>query len=123
LNITLFWFHSNRTPLHEAAVQGNKGLITTLLALGADPTKLDLDGKMPRYVMVTLDGKMPMYVMVTFRVGKNPGFFWKNPAQWLFLGFFGFYGFFLFFWGFFAQTRGFLGFFSVSQILLGASRL
>jgi hypothetical protein len=34
-----------------------------LLALGADPTKLDLDGKMPRYVMVTLDGKMPRYGM------------------------------------------------------------
>jgi hypothetical protein len=47
------------------------------------------------------------------RVGKNPGFFLKKPAQWVFLVFF----------GFFAQTRGFLGFFSVSQILLGASRL
>ncbi len=39
--------------------------------------------------------------------------FLKNPAQWFFLGFL----------GFFAQTRGFLGFFSVSRILLGASRL
>jgi hypothetical protein len=50
------------------------------------------------------------------RVGKNPGFFKKNPAQW---GFLFFLGFFL---GFFAQTRGFLGFFLVSRILLGASR-
>jgi hypothetical protein len=67
---------------------------------------------------------------------KKPGFFLKNPAQWVFMGFlgffwvffvfFGFFGFFGFFWvflGFFAWTRGFLGFFSVSRILLGASRL
>ncbi len=40
------------------------------------------------------------------RVGKNPGFL-KNPAQWVFLFFFGFFGFFGFFWVFF----GFLGFF------------
>jgi hypothetical protein len=26
------------------------------------------------------------------RVGKNPGFFKKNPAQWVFLGFFEFFG-------------------------------
>jgi hypothetical protein len=55
------------------------------------------------------------------RVGKNPGFLKKNPAQWVFwvlLGYLGFFGVFL---GFFAQTRGFLGFFSVSRILLGAS--
>jgi hypothetical protein len=61
---------------------------------------------------------------------KKPGFFKKNPAQWVFLGFFGFFGvfwgffgFFGVFLGFFAQTRGFVGFFSISQILLGASRL
>jgi hypothetical protein len=48
---------------------------------------------------------------------KKPSFFLKNPAQWVFLGFF------LGFLGFFAQTRGFLGLFSVSRILLGASRL
>ncbi len=44
------------------------------------------------------------------------GFFW---VFWVFLGFFGF------FWVFFifAQKREFLGFFSVSRILLGASRL
>ncbi len=35
----------------------------------------------------------------------------------------GFFGFFCFFWGFFAQTRGFIGFISVSRTLLGASRL
>jgi hypothetical protein len=35
----------------------------------------------------------------------------------------GFFGVFWVFWGFFAQTRGLLGYFSVSQILLGASRL
>jgi hypothetical protein len=33
--------------------------------------------------------------------------FFKNPAQWVFLGFLGFLGFF----GFFAQMRGFLGVF------------
>jgi hypothetical protein len=55
-----------------------------------------------------------------FRVGKNPGFFKKNPAQWVFLGFFWVFWVFL---GFFAQKIGFLGFFSVSRILLGASRL
>jgi hypothetical protein len=42
------------------------------------------------------------------------GFFW------VFLGFLGFFGFF---WVFFAQMRWFIGFFSVSRILLGASRL
>jgi hypothetical protein len=47
----------------------------------------------------------------------------KKPAQWVFLGVLGFLGFFGFFGFFFAQTRGFLGFFSVSRILLGASRL
>ncbi len=48
------------------------------------------------------------------RVGKNPGFFKKKPAQWVFLVFLGFFGVFWvflgFFWvflGFFAQTRGF----------------
>jgi hypothetical protein len=57
---------------------------------------------------------------------KKPGFFKKNPAQWVFLGFFGFFwvfGVFLGFFGLFARTRGFLGFFSVSRILLDASRL
>ncbi len=57
------------------------------------------------------------------RVGKNPVFKKKNPAQWVFWGFFGFFWVILGFFGFFAQTRGFLGFFSVSQILLDASRL
>jgi hypothetical protein len=58
-----------------------------------------------------------------FRVGKNPGLKKKKQPS-------GFFGYFCFFWGgfwgflgFFAQTRGFLGFFSVSQILLDASRL
>ncbi len=54
--------------------------------------------------------------------------FWKkNQPSGFFWGFFGFFGVFLgffgFFSGFFAQTRGFLGVFSVSRILLGASRL
>jgi hypothetical protein len=40
-------------------------------------------------------------------------------AQWVFLGFLGF----LVFFKIFAQKREFLGFFSVSRILLGASRL
>jgi hypothetical protein len=46
------------------------------------------------------------------RVGKNPGFLKKIPAQWFFFGFFGFFGFF---WVFFAQTRGFLGFFQFDE--------
>ena len=37
-----------RTPLHEAALHGNKRLVLSLLALGADPTRRDKDGKMPR---------------------------------------------------------------------------
>jgi hypothetical protein len=58
---------------------------------------------------------------------KNPGFF-LNPAQWIVLGFLGFFGVFMGFLG----LMGFLGFlpdervfrvFSVSEILLGASRL
>jgi hypothetical protein len=60
------------------------------------------------------------------RVGKNPVFFLKNPAQWVFFGFFGFFWGFWVFWvflGFFARAREFLGFFKVSRILLGASRL
>ncbi len=44
----------------------------------------------------------------------------KKPSP---VGFFGFFWFFWVFLGSFAQTRGFLGFFSVSRILLGASRL
>ncbi len=50
------------------------------------------------------------------RVGKNPVFFKKTQPS----------GFFWVFWvflGFFTQTRGFLGFFSVSRILLSATRL
>jgi hypothetical protein len=47
---------------------------------------------------------------------KKPGFFYKNPAQWVFLFFFVFFGFFgfFFFLGFlniFAQNREFLVFF------------
>jgi hypothetical protein len=62
-------------------------------------------------VLVALSGKTHYQATyVTDRVGKNPGFFKKKPAHWVFLGFF-------------AQTRGFLGLFSVSRILLGASRL
>jgi hypothetical protein len=47
----------------------------------------------------------------------------KKTFLHFFLSFWIFFGFFWVFLGFFAQTRGFLGFFSVSQILLGASRL
>jgi hypothetical protein len=53
--------------------------------------------------------------------------FLKKPSPVGFFGFFwfflGFLGFFGFFWVFFTQTRGFLGFFSVSRILLSVSRL
>ncbi len=56
----------------------------------------------------------PLFQADLIRAGKNPGFFKKNPAQWVFLVFFGFFVFFLGFFGFFAQTRGFLGFFPVS---------
>jgi hypothetical protein len=57
-----------------------------------------------------------------FKKKKNQpsGFFW------VFLGFFWFFWVFGVFWvflGLFARTRGFLGFISVSRILLGASRL
>jgi hypothetical protein len=56
---------------------------------------------------------------------KNPGFNNnKKPAQWFFFGFFGFLGFcfFLGFLYFCPEERVFRGF-SVSRILLGASRL
>ncbi len=50
----------------------------------------------------------------------------KKPAQWVF-GFFwvflGFFGFFWGFFGFFCPEKRVLGVFSVSRILLGASRL
>ncbi len=49
--------------------------------------------------------------------------FVKKPSPVGFLGFFWVFGVFWVFLGFFARTRGFLGFFSVSRILLGASRL
>jgi hypothetical protein len=69
----------------------------------------------------------------TLQGWKKPDFF-LNPAQ-CFFGFFGvffgffrgflgvFWDFFVFFLNIFAQKREFLGFFSVSRILLGASRL
>jgi hypothetical protein len=50
------------------------------------------------------------------QVGKNPDLK-KKPSQWFFLGFL------VFFSHIFAQKREFLGVFSVSRILLGASRL
>jgi hypothetical protein len=57
---------------------------------------------------------------------RKPGFlFLKKPAQWVFLDYFEFFGFFGVFWVFlniFAQKRVFRVF-SVSRILLGASRL
>jgi hypothetical protein len=59
---------------------------------------------------------------------KKPGFLYikKNPAQLVLFGFFGFFGIFGFvgffcFFSIFAQKREFLGFFSVSKTLLGAS--
>jgi hypothetical protein len=52
---------------------------------------------------------------------KTRFFFLKNPAQWFFWVFFG--GFWVFFLYIFAQEIEFIGFFSVSRILLGASRL
>ncbi len=67
-----------------------------------------------------------MFSPLSARVGKNPGFFKKNPAQWFFwffLGFLGFFGFFWVFWVFFCPEERVLGFFLVSRILLGASRL
>ena len=67
-----------------------------------------------------------LFLAVNARVGKNPGFFKKNPAQWVFLGFFGFFWVFwvfLGFFGFFCPDERVFGFFSVSRILLGASRL
>jgi hypothetical protein len=58
---------------------------------------------------------------------KTPGFSKKKkPAQWVFLGFlvfFGFSGFFVFFFIYLPKERGVFRVFSVSRILLGASRL
>jgi hypothetical protein len=53
-----------------------------------------------------------MTAWVTARQGwKKPGFFKKNPAQWVFLGFFGFFlgflVFFGFFWVFLPRREGF----------------
>jgi hypothetical protein len=59
------------------------------------------------------------------RVGKNPVFFKKNQPSgifWVILVFMVFLGF-LGFFGFFCPEERVLGFFSVSRILLGASRL
>ncbi len=53
------------------------------------------------------------------RVGKNPGLKIKKTAQWVFWVFLGFRGFFVFFW----PDKRVLGLFSVSRILIGASRL
>jgi hypothetical protein len=71
-----------------------------------------------------------LFSSLAFKQGwKRPGFFFKSPAQWVFLGFFyGFFGFFWvfgFFWFFLVFLPGREGFrvSSVSQILLGASRL
>jgi hypothetical protein len=60
-----------------------------------------------------------IFIVNTVQQGwKKPGLK-KKPGPVFFFGFF----FFLFFLGFFAQTRGFLEFFSVSRIPLGAYRL
>jgi hypothetical protein len=55
-------------------------------------------------------------VPVPVRVGKNPGDLKKKPAQWIFLVFLGFFGFF-------CPDERVFRVFSVSRILLGASRL
>jgi hypothetical protein len=55
---------------------------------------------------------------------KKPGFLKKKTSP---VGFFGFFWVFWFFfgvfWGFFCPDERVFGFFSVSRILLGASRL
>jgi hypothetical protein len=55
------------------------------------------------------------------RVGKKTVFLLKNPAQWVFLGFFDFFGVFLVFLYICPEERVFRVF-SVSRILLGAFR-
>jgi hypothetical protein len=49
------------------------------------------------------------------RVGKNPGFLKKNPAQWVFWFFLVFFGFFGFFWVFLPGREGFRVFFSFTN--------
>ena len=63
--------------------------------------------------------------MVHIRVGKNPVFFKKTQPSGLFGFFFGFLGFlgFFGFFGFFCPDERVFRVFSVSRILLGASRL
>jgi hypothetical protein len=54
---------------------------------------------------------------------KKPGLKKKKTSPVGFLGFFGFFWFFWFFGVFLPRRKGFWGFFLVSRILLGASRL
>ncbi len=62
-----------------------------------------------------LSGLLLAASLVLLRVGKNPGFL-KKTSSVVFLGFL--VSFYIF-----SQKKEFLGFFSVSRILLGASRL
>ncbi len=71
---------------------------------------------------------VPAKSIINNRVGKNPGLKKKNSLVgflvfFLFLFFFFFLGGFLGFFGFFCPEERVLGLFSVSRILLGASRL
>jgi hypothetical protein len=47
------------------------------------------------------------------RVGKNPGFFLKSPARWVYLGFIGVFWVLLGFIGVFWVLLGFIGVFSI----------
>jgi hypothetical protein len=103
------------------------GYKKTLLSGWPASQEADLQGceihlrPLPRHR--TLPGADPyMYYIFKFdcyQGWKKPGFLKKKPAQWVFLGFLGFWGFF----GVFCPEERVLGFFSVSRILLGASRL
>jgi hypothetical protein len=74
-----------------------------------EPVRRSVDQLSQVRITLTQGWKKPGFKKKTSPVGFF-GFFW---VFWVFLGFL----------GFFAQKRGFVGFFSVSQILLGASRL
>jgi hypothetical protein len=132
--------HGGGHPAHGAVLRHRRPRQTDPGAGGGRRPAHDAQGPL----------RQPRHQAAQGRVGKTPGFFFLNPSPvgfsgffgvfrvfWVFLGFLffflGFFGFFVFFWGFFGgflvffiylpRRESFLGFFSVSRILLGASRL
>jgi hypothetical protein len=99
-----------------------------IIVRGELPPKSSMEEDLQSYISMNtyLDSQDPWFwqkIRYARQGWKKPGFLKKKPSPVGFFGFFWVFWVFLGFFGFFARTRGLLGFFSVSRILLGASRL